>query len=97
MDKSAATPQRLYGTPAYSSATPVAELIQDCAVAQATKSRTKVHNSVRRQKFCVYSPGTTLAYLITSLGLDQRMMFVDRNRTYRRNPVFFDFRNPWAK
>jgi hypothetical protein len=56
-----------------------------------------MHNSVQKHWFCVYSPGTTLAYLITSLGLDQRMMFVDRNRTYRRNRVLFDFRNPWAK
>ena len=44
--------------------------------------------SVRLQMFCVYSAGTTLAYLFTTLGLDQRMGFVDRNRTYRRNRDF---------
>ena len=41
-------------------------------------------NSVQEQIFPIYSPGTTLAYLITSLGLDQRMVLVDHNRTYRR-------------
>lgn len=41
-------------------------------------------NPCRNERFVYIRPGTTLAYLLTNLGLGARMIVDDQNRTIRR-------------